>query len=215
MCIAGECTPLLYINTENNYGSLIITMMKGIFTTTFFLLFTHYIFAQEQIIHPKWKFHSINQIGLLQGENLSAFHVQSINGFQKNNWFSGIGLGLDYYKFKSIPLFAEIRKYFGTSRNQFFLYADGGANFVWEKKDKGDGDIKNFHPGLYSNTGLGYKAGLKNGMAFILSAGYSYKKINEKDDEQIFCPFTGPCYTQLNKYNYDLSRLIIQIGWMF
>jgi hypothetical protein len=192
-------------------------MGKEIITTLLLLLFLNYVFAQQG--GTKLKFHSVNQAGLLQGEHFSAIHLQTVNGVQYKNWFAGAGLGLDYYKFKSIPLFADLKKYFGASRNQFFLYADGGTSFVWKSKGETDsyptGNYSDKNPpGFYSNTGLGYKAGLKNGMAFLLSAGYSYKRVNEKQ-EQTICPFTGPCYIQTDTYKYDFNRLIIQIGWLF
>src|ERR1700730_9491831 len=92
--------------------------------------------AQETAAEKKWKFHSVNQAGLLQGESVKAFHLQSVNGFQRNNLFAGLGVGLDYYQYKSVPLFAEVIKYFGKTKNQFFVYANAGVNFVWEKKHR-------------------------------------------------------------------------------
>ena len=186
-------------------------MSKAIIVLSFLLLWLNGLTAQQ---HSGIKFHSLNQLGLLQGESKSAFHLQSINGLQYKDWFAGIGVGLDYYRFKSIPLFIDLRKYMGKGKNQFFLYADGGIHFVWEKEEKNFGNPTKYKQGFYSNAGLGYKAGLKNGMAVVLNAGYAYKRVNQTQ-EQTICPFIGPCYVTVDKYNYDLNRLIIQIGWMF
>ncbi len=186
-------------------------MSKAIFILPFLLLLLKDIAAQQ---HAVTKFHSLNQVGLLEGENTSSFHLQSVNGFQCKDWFAGIGAGLDYYRFRGIPLFLDLRKYIGREKNQFFLYADGGAHFAWDKQDKQINSTITHQPGFYSNTGIGFKAELKNGMAVVLNAGFSYKRVNEIQ-EQTICPFIGPCYVQKDRYNYDFRRLIIQVGWMF
>jgi hypothetical protein len=170
--------------------------------------------AQTSQTPAGWKFHSINQAGLLNGESKTAFHLQSVNGIQYKNLFAGIGVGLDYYKYRSIPLFIELRKYFGATKNQFFVYADGGANFVWAKSNGAYNNTVKYYPGFYGNAGIGYKAVFKNGMGILLSAGYSYKKIKEEQSSG-FCPMGNTCYLQTDTYKYDFNRLIIQIGWMF
>jgi len=179
------------------------------------LMLLHIAQAQTNQTPDKWKFYSINQAGLLNGEIGTAFHAQSVNGFQHKQIFAGIGAGLDYYDYRSIPVFAELRNYFGKSRNQFFVYADGGAHFVWDKnKDQGVFKSK-YSPGFYSNIGVGYHAVFKNGEGLSLSAGYSYKNVKYSQDEYNFCPFDGPCNIRTDFYSYDLNRVILQIGWMF
>jgi len=171
--------------------------------------------AQQLSVSSKWKFHSLNQVGLLQGDSKGAFHLQSVNGFEKNNWFAGIGTGLDYYRYTSIPLFAEVIKYFGKPGNQFFVFGDAGTHFVWQKTDNSVYSTEKYYPGFYGAGGIGYKAVFKNGMGFLLSAGYSYKRVYRQEKYETICPFYGPCYVQTNDYRYDLNRLLIQIGLMF
>ncbi|GAC1602134.1 MAG: hypothetical protein NVS3B8_13720 [Chitinophagaceae bacterium] len=170
--------------------------------------------AQQAPAASKWIFHSVIQVGLLQGENKAAFNLQSVNGFQYNNFFTGLGTGLDYYRYKSIPLFADFRIYVGKTNNQFFIYADAGVHFIWEKKDNSSFYPETYYPGFYGSAGVGYKAGFKNGMGLILSTGYSYKRVNDRRQQHI-CGIIGPCYIQSDAYTYNLNRLMIQIGWMF
>ena len=179
------------------------------------LLLLHHAQAQTNQTARKWKFYSINQAGLLNGKSGTAFHAQSVNGFQHKLMFAGIGAGLDYYRYRSIPVFAELRNYFGKGPNRFFIYADGGAHFVWEKSDDQDIFKSHYSPGFYCNMGVGYQAVFKNGEGLSLSAGYSYKKVKYSQDGYLFCPFDGPCSLRKETYNYDLNRLILQIGWMF
>jgi len=190
-------------------------MRKKIIKVIAMLLMLHHTQAQNNQTPGKWKFNSVNQIGLLNGSGGTAFHAQSVNGFQHKQVFAGVGVGLDYYRYRSIPVFAELRNYFGKSPNRFFMYADGGAHFVWAKN--GDQDIfkTKYRPGFYSNTGVGYQAVFKNGEGLSLSAGYSYKKVKYSQNESTFCPFDGPCIINAMNYTYDLNRLILQIGWIF
>lgn len=181
-----------------------------------FFLFVQTTDAQQPALQSKWKFHSLNQVGLLQGDSKGAFHLQSVNGFEKSTWFAGIGTGLDYYRYRSIPLFAEVIKYLGKPGNQFFIFGDAGVHFVWEKADNTSYSTEKYYPGFYGGGGIGYSASFKNGMGFLLSAGYSYKRVlRQEKHETSFCPFNGPCYIQTNDYRYDLNRLLIQIGLMF
>src|SRR5579862_3368717 len=82
--------------------------------------------AQQKSLPAKWQFNSINSVGLLEGETGSAFQLQTINGAQYKSWFAGMGLGLDFYRIRSIPLFADIRKEFGKGNNKLLVYADIG-----------------------------------------------------------------------------------------
>ena len=170
--------------------------------------------AQHQHMPVKWKFHSVNQLGLLQSEDKTAFELQSINGFQYSNFFIGLGAGLDYYKYKSIPLFADIRKYFGKANAAFFIYADAGIHFIWEKRNLSGYEIDKYYPGLYTGGGIGYKAGFKNGTGLLLSVGYSYKRVNDRLQAIDFCSSPG-CSIQSDYYRYNLNRLLLLVGWNF
>ncbi|HTQ64965.1 MAG TPA: hypothetical protein VMI12_09210 [Puia sp.] len=167
-----------------------------------------------------WQFRSINQLGLLEGETGSAFQIQTINGAQYKSWFGGIGIGLDYYRFRSIPLFADFRKDFGGKNKFFFIYADGGIHFSWLTDDQkriyagynnGPNDFSN---GFYMSAGIGYKIILNGKLAFFISPGYSYKKSEAKTTTTI-CPFQGPCYINTDRYDYNMSRLSVNAGIEF
>jgi hypothetical protein len=167
-------------------------------------------YSQEKQSAGKWRFVSINQAGLLQGENGSAFLLQTINGFEKKHFFAGIGTGLDFYRFTSIPLFADVRKYFGNKR-QFFIYADGGFNFTWEKKDGNPNYTSKWKAGFYGDGGIGCLIRAANGTGILISTGYSYKRVTDIQ-QQNYCPSSsGPCNI-VDNYIYDFNRLAIKIG---
>jgi hypothetical protein len=174
--------------------------------------------VSDGVAQSKTKFHSQNYIGVLEGSRASNFQVLSINGFQKSTWFGGIGTGLDYYYFRSVPLFLSVSKYLCACERSFFFSADGGYNFVW---DKSTGNFFNgerngdFDPALYWSAGFGYKVGLKNKKdAVLMSLGFSAKHVKE-EIRSIYMCFMPPCLETTEKYNYKLNRLSLRIGWQF
>ena len=178
--------------------------------------------AQQQKGINRIQFHSINQLGLLNGETGSSCQIQTINGIQYKSWFAGIGVGLDYYRFRGIPLFADIRKTFGAAKNKLFVYGDGGIHFSWvtdkEKTVNGRPQSK-FSNGLYLDGGIGYQIQLSPKNALLLSVGYSYKQMKETAPVYYFYPMiVGGDYPQsqpTNSYNYHLNRISIKVGWEF
>ncbi len=178
--------------------------------------------AQKNSSDGKWQFHSVNNLGLLEGETGSAFQLQTINGAQYKSWFTGVGIGLDFYRLRTIPLFVDIRKEFGKSNNKLFVYSDMGINFSWVTDQQKTSNVENdkFGNGFYGDWGLGYKVLVAKKNNLLLSLGYSYKKTVETYDPLYY--LTGIYYTQgsepndqLQKINYSLNRLSIKIGWEF
>lgn len=150
-------------------------------------------------------------IGLIQGQKGSSLSLQSINGVQYKSIFGGIGIGLDLYRYRTIPLFISLRNEFGKTCNKLFVFADAGTNFYWKK----DGDEKmyyendKFENGFYGGGGVGYKLSLDKHFSFLLSAEYSYKKLSESGSYVYF--------DIANSENrvYNMNRIIIKTGFEF
>src|SRR5688572_26776039 len=81
----------------------------------------------------KIKFNSINTFGVAAGESRPFGLLQTVNGVMYNNYFGGIGAGLDYYSYRTIPVFIDLRRSIGKL-NKGFIYADLGYNFPWKEK---------------------------------------------------------------------------------
>jgi hypothetical protein len=176
--------------------------------------------AQEKKQTTKWQFHSLNNLGLLEGQTGSSFQLQSINGAQYQSWFAGIGVGLDYYRYRTIPLFLDIRKEFGKKAGKPFIYMDGGINFSWVTDSQKNvyGADDHFKNGFYTDLGAGYKINLGNRNALLISLGYSNKKLTET--YSTYYPTYYDFYGLTNnpsstKINYSLNRLSIKLGWSF
>jgi len=162
---------------------------------------------------------SISSVGLLNGSKSSAISLQTILGAGFRHTFLGVGVGLDYYRFRTIPLFVDLRHEFGTRKRSVFLYGDLGHNYDWlTQKNIEEVNftymLNNFGGGLYYDAGVGYKFGFKNSDALIFSAGYTYKKIKNEVGSGM-CPINGICYDYVQTYRFYLSRLVLKMGWRF
>ena len=175
-------------------------------------------FGQKK--NADYKFHSINNISLINGDNGVSTGLQSINGFQKGNLFAGVGIGLDYYLYRTVPLFADFRYEFGKTKNKFFAYADGGVNFDWVEEDYNDGPIfiwdgsrntTKFHDGAYTDLGLGYTVGSKKGGGLVLSLGHSYKSLKKTVSYMDW----RTQETISDIYHYNFNRIVLKVGWKF
>jgi hypothetical protein len=177
------------------------------------------LFSITAVGQSGFKFHSRNYIGLVNGESLSGFQVQTINGFQKGTWFGGVGTGLDFYFYRTVPLFLSFTKFLTARDRSFYFSVDGGTNFVWDNNTansingrRSDGD---FTPSLYYGASAGYKIGLKNKRdAILLNIGYSAKYVEEAIKTMTFC-INPPCPEFDDKYHYRFNRLSLKVGWMF
>ncbi len=159
-------------------------------------------------------FHALTQVGILEGERETKMQLQWINGLQYKTWFGGIGVGLDYYFQRSIPLFADIRKDL-SKKVPLFIYGDLGVHFPWIKKAAESGWMETeYKNGLFYEAGLGYRAQVNARNAIVVSAGYSEKALAElRKEPYIWGPPNMP--QRVNRFDYRLKRISIKAGFQF
>lgn len=194
--------------------------MKVSFIFIVFVLVAFHSSAQQKTMTSPWQFHSINSVGLLEGESGSAFQILTINGAQYGSWFGGIGLGIDYYRYRTVPLFFDFRKEFGKKLNKLFAYLDGGINFSWVTDNQKMAYVisEQFHNGFYGDLGFGYKAGIGKKDHLLLSLGYSYKYLSETYLSPVYNNFfiNADNYSSgQEKISYELNRINIKMSWEF
>jgi hypothetical protein len=145
------------------------------------------LFSTGGFSQSSWKFRSVEYVGLLSGQAGNYGQFGTINGASKGSWFLGAGVGLDYYRFRSLPLFLSVTKELMPGKNGLFASLDGGVNFpIYHRPDgyyDGSFATSEFVAGPYWSAGLGYKIKLpadrNKDHALFLSAGYSYKELKE------------------------------------
>lgn len=157
-------------------------------------------------------FSSIGQVGLLSGSAGLAPLLQSVNGIRYKTWFAGVGVGIDGYKKGSFPFFLDVRKYFFETPATPFIYGDAGIHMPAKRIVSEDQWYENeYANGFYSDAGIGYKFGSSRKSGVVVSAGYSYKRM-----ERVYRSKLNPCdYCYANQFTYTsyLHRLSIKLGW--
>jgi hypothetical protein len=166
--------------------------------------------AQKQ----KIKFHSIEIGGIAGGESQVKPVFQTINGLGFSRWFSAVGIGIDYYRYKTLPLFIDVRRFFGKE-NKGFLYADLGYNFPLKNKpgkEIGYYDTYHFKGGVYTDIGIGYKTKFIKRSSLLFSMGHSYKELQ---NEIGITPLCTECQPYFYYYKFGFGRIAFKAGVEF
>jgi hypothetical protein len=194
--------------------------MRNIVIVLLGVLFPVSLLAQEKIAPKKQvRFQSINQLGILEGKAASDYRVQTINGVAYKTWFTGIGVGIDDYNYRTIPVFWDLRKKLSKAASTGYVYTHVGPQFAWVKKSQEPTYYyykNNYTAGWFIEGGIGYSVAMGKKNALLFSAGYSIKTITEKQEGTLYCPLIGPCITGVvNTNNYTLRRLVFLLGLTF
>jgi hypothetical protein len=157
-----------------------------------------------------FRYSNISQAGIIHGGSQESWQIQTINGVGWKDYSLGIGVGYDPYHFKSVALFADLRKKIFDVDRSPFVYLDLGTNLPAKKKQVEPWQTIRYSGGAYADAGLGYSWKMQKGGNFIVSLGYSEKKITERyhsawnpDDQDEF------------KTVYHFRRLALKIGLSF
>jgi len=189
--------------------------MKTIFLIASILVFNTSGYTQTK---PALHFSSINQLGIVRGSSDQGYQVQTTNGVKYKSWFAGLGVGIDDYYFKTIPVFVDVRKNLLDKKQTPFVYVNIGTNMPWQKEEKETWQRSEYSKGLFYEAGIGYSIPVKDKLFFNLSAGYSQKRLHEST------LFTGgmfmdvlPYETEPRKeyYDYTFKRLSIKVALQF
>jgi hypothetical protein len=180
------------------------------------VLFTISASAQDavKIMAHKFSFTSYNSAGILLGQSNPQLSLQSVNGVQYGPWFAGVGVGLDYYYMRSVPVFIDLRRLIIPKKN-LYLYADAGVNYPYLKKPKEEEMWYNaeHQQGLYLDGGLGYLFSAEKQTGFF-SIGYSTKRLRETiEHAYIWGPPDRP--VQKDNLRYQFNRVIVKAGLRF
>jgi len=159
------------------------------------------------------QFHSFNTIQVLNGSSTTSLAINTVNGFQFNKLFAGVGVGFDYYYHTTIPLFLEGR--FDLVKSKLQLFADGGVSFPFSSQNT-DFETKS---GTYKTAGM-WGAGVDYLVtmgkdALVLGAGFSNKQVIQMIDNNIWNPVLNRVENSPSKDQYSLNRITIRIGWRF
>ncbi len=174
--------------------------------------------AQKTGNEKNIRFRSINQVGILAGSSEANLQLQTINGIKRKTWFTGLGVGLDYYYLRTVPIFIDVRKNIFNKPKSPFIYADGGYNFPWLSEKNIESDrpvIIKTKGGLYYELGIGYKTPVFKKLQLLFSAGYSYKNLSTTVNSMPWLSIWPPPPEAYENYEYSLRRVAIKAGLSF
>jgi hypothetical protein len=186
----------------------------------FVLLFASGCFvgnAQQSAVTPqpakakKQEFRFITSVGVLAGASGRQLQLQSVAGLHMGRWQAGIGTGIDYYYFRGVPLFADLRRAFLKS-GALFSYANIGLHLPWVKEVETDWFKNSYQPGLYYDLGAGWQVKSGRKTAVLFSAGYSGKTVSQTQTFDVFWPRP---YSPTTDLKYHLRRISIKAGFRF
>lgn len=170
----------------------------------------------QQKMRPK--FTSLNQAGVARGGTDDGLQVQTINGLYYKTFSAGLGIGLDYYWERTIPLFIDLRKNIFNKKQTPFVYADFGTNLPWIKtKTESWWYTSKYDDGIYFDIGIGYKVPVNKKLFVNMSFGYTQKNIEEtRKSKTPNIDFT-PYWSGYNAdyYKYTLRRFSLKAGLGF
>ncbi|TKK68828.1 hypothetical protein FC093_09025 [Ilyomonas limi] len=152
--------------------------------------------------------------GILKGDRPASSFVFTTQGIAYNQYTFGVGTGFDFYPFRSLPLFVDVKRKFSDKKIQPFIQAAAGINFTNTRSS----DAKewyqyaggHFNNGFFAKGGCGLLLRAQKQLKFALSAGYSYKTTSFT-----YAPFTGtPWAWQMQplKDIYHYNRWYIGVG---
>jgi hypothetical protein len=165
------------------------------------------------------QFQSINQAGFLKGHNNDALQYQSINGIRYWGYSLGIGVGVDQYYYRTVPVFGEVRKDIFNKRETPFIYAALGSSLPWVK----DGPVNawqrsEYNKGIFYEAGVGYKIPVKGRLFLNFSLGYSQKSLHETQYTKIyrdFPPYDTENWGNTMYFDYTFRRISVKVGLGF
>jgi hypothetical protein len=169
---------------------------------------------KKETSKKKLNLHTITSIGVAGGEKETAPVAQVSAGISYGPWFSGLGVGFDYYRYNSVPVFADWRFNFGPKR-VLFLYINGGYHFA-----TGGGKEVTENPfvtkdrlrgGLFGDGGFGFNISAGRSNRFGLSMGFRYKAM-----VHTFSYTTGclGCEMQYRDH-YGFNTIVSKLSWEF
>ncbi len=167
-------------------------------------------------------FYMVPQAGLLNGDKKVDASVQLSGGVSCKQWQYGAGMGFDYYKFRSVPLYAEGKRFFGSKDNKPFLYAEAGWNIAYPLENQRyhnygwwtETTMKSkFSNGIIAGGGAGVFLPNKKGNGVMLALGYSTKTLRESWTEFLWDPVAAMQVTSRRSQKYILNRVVLKIGF--
>ncbi len=188
--------------------------MKSISLLSILLLST-FCYAQ--------KYSGSFEAGVTNGNFETNAYLNTSHGLALNSWYFGLGSGVDYYRFRTVPVFAEVRKDFSNRNIRPFVQIVGGLNIDWLTQEQKDHRFSwwqttpsTFTRGVYFKGGTGVLFNAHKQVRFATTISWSYKSITEKYNDRVWDPWPQPGNSLTEKtLLYKLQRVDLGVKVIF
>lgn len=196
--------------------------VRNIVLSGLMMLFEIGSFAQQK--ESKWWI--VPELGLQAGSYEPSGDMRLNGGINYKGWLIGVGGGLDYYRFKSYPIYAQTRKFIGNKRLKPFVFASAGINFpketsvskinfgFWNTLIAVQPVLYTYKPGAYGELGFGYALLSKKNRGLMMSFCYTQKNLSESRPIQISDGTIGGIVNSKEDQLYYMKRWCIRISYL-
>ncbi|MCF8340506.1 MAG: hypothetical protein K9I82_05990 [Chitinophagaceae bacterium] len=184
-------------------------------------------YAQQK--EGKWWI--VPELGLQAGSYEPSGDIRLNGGINYKGWLIGVGGGLDYYRFKSYPIYVQTRKFIGNKRLKPFVFASAGINIPEETSVSKTSfwlentliinnlvafqpTIYTYKPGAYGELGFGYALLNKKNRGLMMSFSYTQKNLSELYPNQISNGTIGGVEDSKEKQIYYMKRWCLRISYL-
>ena len=167
-----------------------------------------------------WKPWLVPEAGILVGSYTLDRDFRLNTGIEKKGIMLGMGAAVDYYRFKSYPVYFQARKTFEFRKVNLFVMSSLGYNFksgtVAEFSWWGGRTItKQYSGGVYGEIGGGNIIRIRKKERLQLSVSWVKKAVDESFQSDIWNPVNQSPRTITNLNRYTMNRTALRIGWKF
>lgn len=163
------------------------------------------------------------EAGVTNGNFETNAFINTSHGLTAKGWFLGAGAGVDYYRFRTIPVFAEIRKEFSNKKIRPLIQLAGGLNIDWLTQEQKDHRLNwwqttqsTFKKGMFFKAGTGILFNANKDVRFATIISWSYKSLTEKYSERLWDPWPQPGNNLTEKtLQYNLQRIDLGVKVIF
>lgn len=179
--------------------------------------------SPEKRVYPlkKNSWYNTTTLGVYFGDE-DGYQIQSTVGYRFHyRYYAGIGVALDQYTIRSLPVFIDLRADLFRKKTTPFAYADVGLTNPWPKKSQfelqKEPDKK--IPGWYLNTGIGWRFRSRiSDQSWEISIGYSLETMKIRYLQPISnAGFPEPDgqlpNVRVQTFKYTFNRFVIKAGF--
>ncbi|HVX49118.1 MAG TPA: hypothetical protein VHB48_03140 [Chitinophagaceae bacterium] len=182
----------------------------------FVLLCALPFFAAAQQGEKSMHLYNITQFGWLMGDNAHTTSIETVTGLSYKRYKAGLGVALDNYGYKSLPVFVDLRYNLSkNTKNILQFYGNGGMNIPLQSGNLpykyNNGDVWHaLHPSFYGEAGVNYVLRLGKLLSVNAGLGYNYKtfkytEYNYQGDIVLMRTATS--------YAYHYSKYVLRVGF--